>query len=495
MTKRRRNQPSKFRDYVTGKSLSALDTKLKIADRQKKAAKTTTTAKKGKSPSEVASQRVAEKDRRNRVLKRKLQKTQFQNEIWQGVENPTSGVETATAMVSLKPNLESQSSVIPVAPEVLINRQNLSVDEWQKELSGQLNKIGIGDPELTEGNKTVSLLSPALITERGGLCFVTNLLGARKENGEIITPREFQLPSMNLTKEKQATISRKARSTPKSIIDDAERILELPQNAPPSSPNQKDQLPPSEKSLQNQSLSGVSALSPSQATTTTAIPQADIAAPNLPNLSRKRRRTLPLSPNLNQQSKRKRLTTTTTTSSTATSTAPISGQRQTPTNNNQDRPDGFDLFYNPNQPSYLSALDIKKFKRKNDNISRHKPFLASFKRNPIISTGLYTHLFADTIAAYGADYEINNDYAYILVVICALSKQLFTAPIYFNTQEEVTPALENIFRQLDLPGHTFFLTDRGKEFEINSWPMLERWGMTPVYLRGRHKSAPAERVM
>ncbi len=186
-------------------------------------------------------------------------------------------------------------------------------------------------------------------------------------------------------------------------------------------------------------------------------------------------------------------TTTTTTPPTTKSTVQTSGRQSDQTT--VDRPNGFDLFYNPKRSSTYSALDIKKFKQKNDSISRHKPFLASFKRNPIISTGLYTHLFADIIAAYKNHFAINRDYGCILVVVCGLSKQLFTAPLYFNTQEEVTPALEKIFSRLDLPGHTFFLTDRGKEFEINSWGMLERWGMTPVYLRGRHKSAPAERVM
>ena len=47
----------------------------------------------------------------------------------------------------------------------------------------------------------------------------------------------------------------------------------------------------------------------------------------------------------------------------------------------------------------------------------------------------------------------------------------------------------------DRIGHTSFETDRGSEFMGRVPELLEKWNMTPVYLKGQHKAAPAERVM
>jgi hypothetical protein len=497
MTKRKQKAPARLQDYATGKSLYQVDRNLKIAERDK-------THKNRKW--------IAERERRNRALKKKLQKQQGPAAAsttsipTETAVSTAPGVTTAGAMVTLSPSsslkVQKKSSELPLVQpnQMLIDRQNLTVDEWQKEMAENLNKLGIGNPELSESRKTVSLLSPALITEQGGLCYVTNLLGVRKDGGGIATPREFLLPTMNPSlqtapliplppnsaHQKTATTKKKKKNA--SIIDESTRIQELPENGQDHLPSEGPR-PSAGENQQQQLESDLSSLLHRQQAKVQANPNLmKVRPPQQPlesQMSRKRRRS---ESSTSQRIKKSRQAT----SSTATSTAQISGTHE---QQNKEIPDGFDLFYNPKQPSHLSALDIKKFKSKNNIISRHKPFVSKFKRNPIIATGLYTHLFADTIAAYELDYEINDNYAYILVVVDGLSKQLFTAPLYFNDQKEVTAALERIFSHLDLPGHTFFLSDRGKEFELSTWPLLQDWGMSPVYLRGRHKSAPAERAM
>ena len=67
-----------------------------------------------------------------------------------------------------------------------------------------------------------------------------------------------------------------------------------------------------------------------------------------------------------------------------------------------------------------------------------------------------------------------------------------------KTAEESATTLELIFSSFpNLPGHTFFVSDRGGEFMSDTWirPMLEEYGFTPVRLQGLHKASLAERFM
>ena len=82
-----------------------------------------------------------------------------------------------------------------------------------------------------------------------------------------------------------------------------------------------------------------------------------------------------------------------------------------------------------------------------------------------------------------------------MVVVDGLSHQSFVRPMYTKTSEETSQKLEDIIKRLDLPGHTFLMTDRGTEFYGETSKMLEKWGITPHKLSGRHKASPAERFM
>lgn len=145
-------------------------------------------------------------------------------------------------------------------------------------------------------------------------------------------------------------------------------------------------------------------------------------------------------------------------------------------------------------------MNLAKFKRMNPAISRHKRITKKFKRNYVISPGLYTTLFADLCLAYSKSkyYRKNRNKKYILVVVDGLSRQAFTRAMTTKTAEECAQKLDSIFESLvNLPGHTFFVTDRGGEFMSQKYitPLMKHWGFTTVPLQGTHKASMAERFM
>ncbi|CBY15004.1 unnamed protein product, partial [Oikopleura dioica] len=153
------------------------------------------------------------------------------------------------------------------------------------------------------------------------------------------------------------------------------------------------------------------------------------------------------------------------------------------------------LFYNLDEPSAYSRLDFDEFKKRNEIISRRKQIVKRYQTNPIISSGLFTSLYADTIEAYKNDDGVNEGFKYILVLIDGLSRQLRVFPLVRKNSLETSRALNFMFMRMDLPGHTLFCTDRGVEFEGETDKVLDYWGMTHVKMLGQHKSAPAERVI
>ena len=156
-----------------------------------------------------------------------------------------------------------------------------------------------------------------------------------------------------------------------------------------------------------------------------------------------------------------------------------------------------DAFYNPQQPLAYSGMDVAKLKRLNPVLSRHKPLVRKFDRNPIICKRLFSNIFADTIHAYKNYGPINDGYLYILVLVDGLSRRVFARPLMTTKSDETCAALKDIFTKEmhDRIGHTFFETDQGPEFMGKVPELLEKHQMTPVYLQGPHKAAPAERVM
>ena len=153
------------------------------------------------------------------------------------------------------------------------------------------------------------------------------------------------------------------------------------------------------------------------------------------------------------------------------------------------------IFYDKRQPLSYSRLDFKKFKEQNPELSRRKPINEQFQQNPVIATGLFTTLFADSIEAYKFDGALNAGYRYILVLICGLSRQLRAYPMKKLNSKEATKGLNYMFQSMDLPGHSFFCSDQGKEFKGKTKYLLDEMGMMYVPMVGPNKASMAERVM
>ncbi|CAG5104571.1 Oidioi.mRNA.OKI2018_I69.chr1.g1347.t1.cds [Oikopleura dioica] len=148
--KRKRAPPRRFQPYATGKSLSVVDAHLQAAEKEKNQAL-----------------------KRQKSLRKRLEKSSL---IPTSSSSSSSNnlVKTTEALTQPKHQPSSIS---------LQDRQNVkstSLDQWQNQLTYQLNSIGIGTKGATP-QTTQSLLSPVLITENGGLLYATSLLGEKQE--------------------------------------------------------------------------------------------------------------------------------------------------------------------------------------------------------------------------------------------------------------------------------------------------------------------------
>lgn len=322
--------------------------------------------------------------------------------------------------------------------------------QWQDQVSKGFNEAGIGNPNLP--SSATPVLAPALLSQHKGLSFITTMTGEQQQQ---------QQPQRQL-----------------DPIEEEEAMDIDPFDSHQTS------------NLENSENSGVDAGSawwnPRRPSSSTTEPQATTATTASLNNDDD-----DLRPPTNYQQvtqQRKQTGQTTTTARNPRDTQSMTSRTFSP---DPVAP----LFYDPKSPLAYSGMDLKKFKRLNTTLSRHKQYRSRFQTNPVIATNLYTCFYADTVVYYEQDAENNAGYKYILVVVDGLSRRAFCKGLMTRTASETAVALDSIFETLDLPGHSFFMTDRGGEFFGDTLKVLEKYGMTPVYLAGSHKSAIAERFM
>ncbi|CAG5106261.1 Oidioi.mRNA.OKI2018_I69.chr1.g2761.t1.cds [Oikopleura dioica] len=367
----------------------------------------------------------------------------------------------------LIPMNQASTAVIPTENRNVAK----SLDEWQSAMSSQLNQIGIGNSKATnQQNIQASILSPALVSEQGGLIYMTNLIGARSsEDGQI------ELPSVFLNPMQKNIPLRKSDS----LIDESSRFQEI---TLPEKETQEESPSTNPTMLTRTITNGKSTPTSTDKNMSTMPANVELEPPESFVESEQ-----PTMNNNDHQQPEQR--------SEEKSSTLSPEQKEKMPNNPYPTSKIFGNDLTVEGPSQYSALDMKKFKRYNNMINVHQPFISKFSRNPVIATGLYTTLFADICVAYINDAWENNLYRYILVVVDGLSRQLFVRPLYQKTAAETSENLEDIFMHMDMPGQTFLVTDRGKEFESSIWPMLDRWGVMPVQVDGPHKASLAERVI
>lgn len=335
--------------------------------------------------------------------------------------------------------------------------------EWQDKVSQGFNEAGIGNPNLP--SSATPVLAPALLTQHKGLSFITTMSGEQQLLNPPLPPPNNDdyndLPVENMDTEpfispQTMILNNGDGENASNKVDDSLREW---WNHPSSSTTEP----------------------PLATTTTTSNP------PNLATTSDNDARQPPLT---NYQQNTPPETTA------RQKNNPRGIQSKTLRNFSVDDVDpAAAVFYDEKSPLAYSGMDLKKFKRLNETVSRHKPFRSKFRTNPVIATNLYTCFYADTIVYYAQDAKVNGGYKYILVVVDGLSRQSFVRGMVTRTARETAAALVSIFESLDLPGHSFFMTDRGTEFYGETLKVLEKFGMTPVYMTGPHKSMIAERFM
>lgn len=418
---------------------------------------------------------------------------------------------------------------------------------WTTQMSSNLNRLrNVPSDHSFPYVAPMTTLSPALISENGGVQFLTQIIGARDLNGQLTFPTQFQMTAMTPRQRQLPLVSNRIEELPEStdesalgsklpFIDSTMRANLRNQEQSESAPLDVSlpfQIPQKGQKINRRDLESrpiLSRLEPQQQQQTDALTQpmstTPMASPTpmtidstLMRMEQGQRTAAaaaegPTSTtfgiNGEQQQQQQQQFESPLQGQFAPSsssfgdnaaqfdlslTAPFSSDRPAP--EPPPRPPlALDLFYNQKNPTFYSGMNLARFKRLNNPISLHKPFKSNFDRNPVIATGLFTCLFSDTIAAFKNFSQYNNDYRFILVVIDGLSRKSFVAPLRSTKSEETSKELDNIFRKIgeDLPGHTFFCTDQGSEFEKNTYDLLERWSMTPVHLQGPHKAAIVER--
>jgi len=452
MTERRTKPPAWLQDYVTEPFLTARINELERVASEKEA-------------------KEQELRRRARFpgAKRKATSSTPATEVAIAITKPT---------MSMKPNPPqslksppSQENVINLQPSKSVENGRGQLDSWTQQVAQKVNEISgtTPAPESAIAKQTVTL-SPAMISETVGVQFMTQIIGARDNRGEIQIPKLLQLGKIQ-----------PLRTSPLGESDGSgvSRFQEI-----------QDEPNPSSSITQPIDIEGTWNTREKNSEELPLYEQAS-EIENESNENNARDPTSLTNPAREVPANR----TATTTSTTTTPMNPSNPYQTSGINNYRKRklPVTLDLLYNPQQPSFYSGLDLKRFKRTNEVLSRHKPFRYNFTRNPIIAPGLNTHLYADTIAAYKNYGDVNSGYKYILVLQDGLSKMAYTKKLKQADSYSVAKALDQMFMRLDLPGHTFFCTDQGKEFLGPVSGVLDKYSMTRLFLTNRHKASVVER--
>jgi hypothetical protein len=110
----------------------------------------------------------------------------------------------------------------------------------------------------------------------------------------------------------------------------------------------------------------------------------------------------------------------------------------------------------------IRRKEVEEFLAGQDVYTRHRRVVRRFRRLPTLAAGLHTDWQAD-LAVMSHLTAANDGYAYMLVCVDVLSRQLFVAPVRSKCSEHVIEAFEHCFRQSKaVPWR--LVTDQGKEF-------------------------------
>lgn len=120
--------------------------------------------------------------------------------------------------------------------------------------------------------------------------------------------------------------------------------------------------------------------------------------------------------------------------------------------------------------SQIGRKDVEEFLAAQPAYTRHRKAVRRFPRMPTLPVGLHTHWQAD-LADLQRLKRWNNGFAYLLVCIDVLSRQLFVEPLRRKTAADVESAFRAIFKRSGfIPWRLY--TDQGREFTAESVQQL-----------------------
>lgn len=123
----------------------------------------------------------------------------------------------------------------------------------------------------------------------------------------------------------------------------------------------------------------------------------------------------------------------------------------------------------------------------------HKPARKNYIRRRVFIKGIDDLLQADLVEMIPYA-KFNKGFRYILVVINALSKYVWTHPVKRKTGKEVTLAMENILKQMqNIPKN--LQTDNGKEFyNVDFKNLMKKYNINHYSTYSTLKASIVERV-
>lgn len=149
---------------------------------------------------------------------------------------------------------------------------------------------------------------------------------------------------------------------------------------------------------------------------------------------------------------------------------------------------GLNSFYrsNPN----IKKSKIKDWALSQESYTLHKPKIKKFKRNQTIVSGINDTFQADLIDMKKLS-DVNDDYVFLLTVICVFSKYAWIIPLKNKKSSTVIEAFKQIFDERQpLRLHT----DQGSEFINNECKTyLKKLNIKLYFINSEMKAAIVER--
>jgi len=130
-----------------------------------------------------------------------------------------------------------------------------------------------------------------------------------------------------------------------------------------------------------------------------------------------------------------------------------------------------DIYYNPEtgfsgvnelqRRSGLPKTTVEEYLKQQSTYTKHKPLRHKFKRRRVFSPAI-DHQFQIDLVDMRSVSRLNGGYAYILTCIDVFSKYAFAAPLKKKNGQEVSVALDSIFKER---APALVSSDKGLEFK------------------------------